>query len=186
MARKSLYSPERAELIVRYIKLGYALKDAAYAARVSTETIRRWREQYADFNRQMVKASNEQWEHPEDLIKYHHPTYRSYKRPKIALSEHYGAKGDQHPSLDQKPLLEPLRHPRAQFMAGLPVRPRSILYDLDDLVETPPYYNAENGMVEWITKYPRDGRLVFSHCHLEVYKQNRTGRESLPCPIVVI
>ena len=62
MARKTVFTAEGADLIVKCISLGYTLTDTAYVAGVSTETIRRWREKYPDFNRRVIEASNRQWD----------------------------------------------------------------------------------------------------------------------------
>lgn len=152
MARKTLYSAEKAKLITRYVAMGYTLADAAYAARISTETIRRWRDRYPEFNRQVVEATNQQWSDPVTFAKYRDPKYRGYKRPKIALSEYYGAKTVVDPSSTSKAPNSGSTCVRTQSIRGLPVRSHSIFDDLDALVETPQYYNAENGMVEWIAR----------------------------------
>lgn len=167
MARKSKYGVEIADRIVEYISLGYTLRDTAYAVGVSDETIRRWRDRYADFNRRVIEASNHQWERPETLVKYKSPSYRSYRRRKIAISPNYGAKTVKDPSDATKPLLEPLKPAKPQFVCGLSVRPETA----KEWKKTPRYYNTSTGMVEWIDVYPPTRRLVFHRCPLDVYRQ---------------
>lgn len=172
MARISKYGVEIADRIVEYISLGYTLRDTAYAVDVSDETIRRWRDRYPDFNKRVVEASNRQWERPETLVKYHYPSYRGYKRRKIALSPDYGPKVVKDTSNDEKPLLEPLRPAKPQYVCGLPVRPETASLDQ----KIPPYYNTSNGSVEWVSPYPTTGRLILHRCTLDAYKQ-RLERE---------
>ena len=176
MGRRSKYNDKTADLIIRYISLGYTIKDTAYATDVSDETIRRWRLQYPDFNKRLVEASNQQWERPEQLIKYKQPSYRAYKRPKIALSAEYGAKTVTDTSESEKPLLEALRPSKRQTMYGLPVRPEGV----KELVKTPPYYNASNGQIEWVDYYNEyDRRMILHRCSIETYKR-RLERQNEP------
>ncbi len=154
--------------------MGYTLTDAAYAARISTETIRRWRNRYPEFNSQIIEAANQQWENPASLAKYHNPKYHGYRRPKIARSSHAEEKTTNEPSLTQRTSIWGSIHATMQSACGLPIRDHCILDDLREcghLVETPKYYNTESGMVEWISKYQRNGRLVFGRCELEVYRR---------------
>lgn len=168
MARKTVFTAEGADLIVKCISLGYTLTDTAYAAGVSTETIRRWREKYPDFNRRVIEASNHQWDHPEALITYHNPNYRKYKRRKTPISPYYGTRAVKDTSEATKQPLEALKPAKRQYVCGLPVRHNTV----DDLsVAVPRYYNARNGRVEWVDKYPPTGRLILRSCPLDVYKR---------------
>ena len=184
MARKTVFTAEGADLIVKCISLGYTLTDTAYAAGVSTETIRRWRERYPDFNRRVIEASNRQWDHPEALMTYLNPNCRKYKRSKCVLSPDYGAKTVKDTSEATKQPLEALKPAKKQYVCGLPVRYGTV----DDLsVPVPKYYNASNGSVEWVDKYPLTGRLTLSRCSLETYKRKMRERQAAQemLPIVV-
>lgn len=184
MARKTLFTEERADKIVQCISLGYTLKDVAYLSGVSVETIRRWRDRHPDFNKRVVEASNYQWDHPEALITYHNPNYRKYKRRKVVLSPDYGARTVKDTSKAAKPPLEALKPAKRQYMCGLPVRYGTVS-DLNQPV--PKYYNASNGRVEWADKYPPTGRLILHSCTLDVYRRKileRQTRQGMP-PIVV-
>lgn len=184
MARKSLFTEEGADKIVKCISLGYTLKDVAYLSGVSTETIRRWRDRYPDFNKRVVEASNYQWDHPETLITYHNPNYRKYKRRKVVLSPDYGVRTVKDTSKAAKPPLEALKPAKRQYVCGLPVRCDTVS-DLSQPV--PKYYNTCNGRVEWVDKYPPTGRLILRSCTLDVYKRKALegqARQEMP-PIVV-
>ena len=184
MARKTVFTAERANLIVKCISLGYTLTDTAYAADISTETIRRWREKYPDFNRRVIEASNRQWDHPEALITYHNPNYRKYKRRKTLISPYYGAKVVKDTSKVTKQPLEALKPAKKQYIYGLPVR-HGTIKDLS--AKVPRYYNASNGSVEWVDEYPLTGRLILRRCPLDVYRRKiaeRQERQVLPILVV--
>lgn len=184
MARKTLFTEERVNKIIQSISLGYTLRDVAYLSGVSVETIRRWRDRHPDFNRRVVEASNYQWEHPEALITYHNPNYRKYKRRKVVLSPDYGAKTVKDTSKVAETPLEALKPAKRRHIHGLPVR----LDTVSDLSQpVPKYYNASNGRVEWVDKYPPTGRLILRSCPLDVYRRKmleRQASQELP-PIVV-
>ncbi len=184
MARKTVFTAEGADKIVKCISLGYTLKDTATMAGVSTETIRRWRDRYPDFNKRVVEASNWQYNHPQDLITYRNPNYHKYKRRKIVLSPDYGAKMVKDTSEATKPPLRALKPAKKQYVCGLPVRYDTVP-DLNQPV--PKYYNASNSRVEWVDKYPPTGRLILRSCPLDVYRRKvleRQTRQEMP-PIVV-
>lgn len=160
---------------MKCISLGYTLTDTAYAAGVSTETIRRWREKYPDFNKRVIEASNRQWDHPEALITYHNPNYRKYKRRKTPISPYYGARAVKDTSEAAKQPLEALKPAKKQYVCGLPVRHNTV----DSLsVAVPRYYNASNGRVEWVDKYTLTGRLILRSCPLDVYKRKMAERQA--------
>lgn len=184
MARKTVFTAEGADKIVRCISLGYTLKDTAAMVGVSTETIRRWRDRYPDFNKRVVEASNWQYDHPQDLITYRNPYYRKYKRRKCHLSPDYGTRTVKDTSEVTKQPLEALKPAKQQYMYGLPVRYGTVS-DLTQIV--PKYYNASNDRVEWVDMYPPTGRLVLRSCPLDVYRRKileGQTRQEMP-PIVV-
>lgn len=165
MARKSKFNQQIAEKIIKYIASGYTLKDTAKAVGLSDETIRRWRYSHSDFNEQMVEASNYQWGYSKRELRNLHPSNRIYRRQKVTLSEDYGP-------ASEKPLVEPLKPSKRQYMYGLPIRPCAP----DKWEKTPKYYNSSSGMVEWIDVYPLTGRLTFHRCSLDVYERKKRER----------
>lgn len=59
MARPPKYSPERAELIVRAIKQGNTLTNAAKMGGIHYETLKDWRGRYQEFSAAVEKAEAE-------------------------------------------------------------------------------------------------------------------------------
>lgn len=161
MPRKTVYNEQLAAKIIDFISLGYTLKDTADEVGLSDETIRRWRVKFPSFNEAMVRASNEQWNHSKTFLKRQCRGNRVYRRQKVALMS---------PSIkveSQKPVIEPLRPSKRQYVCGLPVRP----CQQTEMVETSKYYNSSTDMVEWIDRYPWTGRLTFHRCPREKYEE---------------
>ncbi len=163
MARPTKYNKETADGIVELIKQGYNLRASAQANGVSEASVSRWREQYADFNKEVVLVAKEQNDNACRLS-----GIRPYKR-KAYISPYY----------DTKPIVKPQAQPEEEKVRrqpkkwlGLPIKPRPLENE-----PTEPYLNPNTKCVEWIDKGG-----VFHTCPMWLWEEKH--RPQPPSPII--
>lgn len=151
MARPTKYNKETADGVVELIKQGYNLRAAAQANGISEASISRWRERYADFNKDVILATKEQNNKACRLS-----GIRPYKR-KAYISPQYGPE----PLISHQVLSEEKVRRQPQTWLGLPIKPRPLEYEPTD-----PYLNPNTQSVEWIDKGG-----VFHTCAMWVWEE---------------
>lgn len=151
MARPTKYNTEIAKGVVELVGRGYNLRAAARANGVSEASISRWRERYADFNKALVLATNEQNDKACRLS-----GVRPYKR-KAYISPQYSPE----PLIITPLLKEEQMSNQPKTWRGLPIKPRPLDYE-----PTGYYLNPNTERVEQI-----DQNGVLHSCPMWVWEQ---------------
>lgn len=151
MARPSKYNNEIAKEIVELVRQGYNLRAAAQANGISEASISRWRERYANFNKEIILATKEQNDNVCRLS-----GVRPYKR-KAQISPYYDTEPYKAQTQSKKEKVR--RQPQAWL--GLPIKPRPLENEPTD-----PYLNPNTKCVEWI-----DRSEVFHTCPMWLWEE---------------
>lgn len=143
MGRPSKYNKKTVELLLKFIRDKFTIKQACHGADISEDTFSRWREKYPDFNEAVVEATSRQWESSLALAKY---GCRTYKRPSRPLKRPENAYNGSQDILFNGDLVDKITKDETtgQKFHGLPIR-----YMWMDVEEIDTYY------------YDPDSRFVF-------------------------
>lgn len=86
MGKRSKLTEKRMEIILECIRSGYTIVDTCKKARIGRSTYYKWLEEFPDFNKAMVEATDLQWKYATWRPKYH---YRSYERNHLNRPSQY-------------------------------------------------------------------------------------------------
>lgn len=81
MARPTKYNKKTVDLLKKFLRDGFTIRQACYGADISEDTFSRWRIRYPEFNKAVNEATNRQWESSLSLAKYGCRTYKRPSRP---------------------------------------------------------------------------------------------------------
>lgn len=143
MGRPSKYNQKTVELLTKFIRDGFTIRQACYGAGISEDTFSRWRAKYPDFDKAVNEATDRQWESSLALAKY---GCRTYKRPSRPVRPAENAPDDlQNTSVNRiAELLKGDEIHNGKFH-GLPIR--HMWMDVEKLDTY--YYDPDNHFVFW-------------------------------------
>ena len=78
MSKKSKLTAERWKIITGGIRDGYTVSDACKMACIGRSTYYKWLDEFPDFNKAIVEATDLQWKYADYMVR--HGGYRGYKR----------------------------------------------------------------------------------------------------------
>ncbi len=146
MGRPSKYNEKTVELLKKFIRDGFTIRQACYGAGISEDTFSRWRAKYPAFNEAINEATNRQWESSLALAKY---GCRTYKRPSRVIrpleNAYNGSQGiSDNALIDRMSKDETAGHK----FHGLPVRYMWMDVEKNDTY----YYDPDSRFVFWRDK----------------------------------
>ena len=144
MGRPSKYNEKTVELLKKFIRDGFTIRQACYGVDISEDTFSRWRAKYPEFNDVVNEATNRQWESSLSLAKYGCRTYKRPSRPAKPLTDALEAPQDTFDDRFNR-LVHEDDEPQNGKFHGLPIRHMTMGTEKINTY----YYDPSNGFVFW-------------------------------------
>lgn len=147
MGRPSKYNEKTVELLQKFVRDGFTIRQACYGAGISEDTFSRWRTKYPEFNNAVNEATNRQWESSLALAKYGCRTYKRPSRPTKPLTDALEASQS---TFDDRfnYLVHEDDEPQNGKFHGLPIRYLTMGAEKIDIY----YYDPDTNFVFWEDK----------------------------------
>ena len=159
--RATKYNPTTRAKLLMYIRNGRTVKDACSFVGVSDMTLTRWRRRHPDFDKEYLKAVENQWQSLDATKK---SGIRTYRRNSLKLRQKAEKQAKVQKMTEKEQ--EVVRSGKPLVYEGLRIRYGSIA---DDEPLTP-CINPSNGFVEYLKR--QGGRYVQFSCSLDAFRRS--------------